>query len=367
MLIARLIYILCCIEAVWLNIVYVDYLPIIILLVVLLTPLFSGVIMLFFKGKISVRLKASGEIAYVGDNMQIELEVTNKSIFPIINSRYKIRFVNTITLEETIRYIRIPLGAKKSEKIVIDINMPHCACVIGTLEWIRVYDYLNVFSRKIKKTDNVTVSVLPRVEKLLTKEDDIVNTLESNIYSTTKAGDDVTEIFGIREFANGDKMQRIHWKLTQKYNKILVKDYSLPINENDVLLFEMCEEYRNDLEKLDFLVSELIYVGQSILSTKNVDFKVGRLDRDTNSLEYIKVSNNEELDIAIKELLLKGKFNNENELLCNVVSENRNCNTSKMYYFVKENNDNVKKILKTYNLENNITIIEYQDENVKSA
>lgn len=367
MLIARLIYILCCIEVVWLNVAYIDYLPILLIPITFLTPIISGLIMLFYKGKVVTTLKANTDIAYIGDKVVIELKVDNKSIFPILNTKYKIRFVNSITAEETIRYVRIPLGAKRSEKIAIDIQMQHCANVITTLEWVKMYDYLNIFVSKKKKKDTVVFSVFPKKEDIEIKEDSIVKSVEGNVYSTTKPGDDVSEIFGIREFTNGDRMQRIHWKLSQKCNKLLVKEYSMPLQDNKILLFEMCEEYREDIEILDSLMAQFLHVSYSMLSMENANYKIGFLDSNTNNIELMKVTTKEELNEAIKSMFSRSKFNSNNELLLSL-AENTNRNEPIMvYYFVKENNDNVKRISSVCGITNYITIVEYQNESAKSA
>ena len=38
--------------------------------------------------------------------------------------------------------------------------------------------------------------------------------IESDSYSTIKGGDDPSEVFAIREYREGDRLQRIHWKLS---------------------------------------------------------------------------------------------------------------------------------------------------------
>ena len=52
---------------------------------------------------------------------------------------------------------------------------------------------------------------------------------DSDRFSTYKKGDDPSEIFDIREYADGDKIQRIHWKLSSKTGDLMVKEGSLPL------------------------------------------------------------------------------------------------------------------------------------------
>ena len=63
--------------------------------------------------------------------------------------------------------------------------------------------------------------------------------LETDDYSKTSKGDDPSEIFDIHEYHDGDKINRIHWKLTAKQDKTMVKDYSLPISNSIVLMADL--------------------------------------------------------------------------------------------------------------------------------
>ena len=59
-----------------------------------------------------------------------------------------------------------------------------------------------------------------------------------NLYSDKKAGNDPTEIFAIREYAPGDKIRNIHWKISAKMGQTMVKDYGLPLFEKDTVIIE---------------------------------------------------------------------------------------------------------------------------------
>lgn len=51
---------------------------------------------------------------------------------------------------------------------------------------------------------------------------------EADVYDDFHPGDDPSEIFGVREFRAGDKMQSIHWKLSAKSDDLLVRENSQP-------------------------------------------------------------------------------------------------------------------------------------------
>ena len=61
---------------------------------------------------------------------------------------------------------------------------------------------------------------------------------DSDTSSKTKSGEDVSEVFGLREYRPGDRWQKVHWKMTARQEHIWVKEYSLPIGASVVLAAE---------------------------------------------------------------------------------------------------------------------------------
>lgn len=69
--------------------------------------------------------------------------------------------------------------------------------------------------------------------------------MESSEYSKIKPGDDPAEIFDVRPYRYGDKISRIHWKITAREDEFYVKEFSLPIGASMALLIEKDEEIRS--------------------------------------------------------------------------------------------------------------------------
>ena len=61
---------------------------------------------------------------------------------------------------------------------------------------------------------------------------------DSEVYSQEKPGQDLSETFQIREYRPGDSIRQMHWKLTQKLDRPIVRDPSLPITRSVLLLWE---------------------------------------------------------------------------------------------------------------------------------
>lgn len=63
--------------------------------------------------------------------------------------------------------------------------------------------------------------------------------IDSEEYDEKRPGDDPSQIFQIREYREGDRMQRIHWKASARTSQLMVKDYSMPIGSGALVLFDL--------------------------------------------------------------------------------------------------------------------------------
>ena len=84
--------------------------------------------------------------------------------------------------------------------------------------------------------------------------------LDSDRFSDEKPGDDPSEIFDIREFKDGDRLNSIHWNLTVKTGKIMVKDFSFPLNNSDRIVFASQKKVFDNTDMMFEGLLSLIYL-----------------------------------------------------------------------------------------------------------
>lgn len=95
---------------------------------------------------------------------------------------------------------------------------------------VRVYDLTGLFYFQKKVGCGVSVQVLPKMQEIGVHISEASRNFfgEADVYDDFRPGDDHSELFQIREFRPGDKIQRIHWKLSAKQEELLVKEDSMP-------------------------------------------------------------------------------------------------------------------------------------------
>ena len=66
------------------------------------------------------------------------------------------------------------------------------------------------------------------------------DSLDASDYSSDKPGFDLSEPFEYREYNQGDSPRSIHWKLSQKLDKLIIRQGGMPSPTSAVLILDTC-------------------------------------------------------------------------------------------------------------------------------
>lgn len=121
---------------------------------------------------------------------------------------------------------------KAQQKMRHDIAFSEAGMYEISLERIRIYDMTGCFyvERKVRKQTVRQVEVLPEIAETAVRLTEPVRNFfgEAEVYDTLRPGNDVNDIFQIRPFQDGDKIQSIHWKLSVRTDELMVKEHGHP-------------------------------------------------------------------------------------------------------------------------------------------
>jgi hypothetical protein len=110
--------------------------------------------------------------------------------------------------------------------------------------------------------------------------------LESEVFSKVKAGDDSSEVFDIREYQEGDRLNRVHWKLSSKNEETYVKEYSLPISNSIVIIPEIVNHERLKISTMDTITELLLSISQR-LNDNEIHHRVCLCNAENASIESV--------------------------------------------------------------------------------
>lgn len=233
MIISWIIYFVVAVACGIFFVLYKDLLALILFLSILCLPVILFVIHLisFLCSKIEVI--ADKNSAGIDNPVKVMIRIKNNSPFPVthikMTAKCKNLFLNT---EHDCKFV-VNSSPFSIKEFAYEMDSKYIGNIDFVIKKASFYDFFSLF----RLTKNIKVSkIIPvfpsTVSVSVTIRPNDYFAGESDIFSTTKAGDDPSEVFNIREYTEGDKLNRIHWKLTTKTDKYMVKDYSLPVNDN---------------------------------------------------------------------------------------------------------------------------------------
>ena len=216
-----------------------------------------------------------------GGQSMLNVSVNNPTRLPV--SCIEIS-MNTFSVfyggEDTVTH-SLQLKSGAVNRLTFPVSFEKCGIYTAKAEEITVYDFMHLFSFK-KKTDiEASVSIMPVSPPSGKMEEAVFEEGFDEFTDNERRGNASSNVTDIREYRPGDRLSRIHWKLTEKLDKLIVKENeAISSNEFTVLLElyqpskEVCDEayaasgFRDDslYHVLDRAIEEAWSVSMELLN-----------------------------------------------------------------------------------------------------
>lgn len=278
-----IIYLLCAVGVFVLNVFNDAYTPYVLDCVFIAVSALSLVISIILRRGAEFDFEEEHRIAPRGGKCTVKIVVTNRTALPLTYCVIKL-YISTLgnrrkerrrPVKRKVRAICPPRGTGICE---FTVKCPHCENMQIVMRKAYTFDFLRIFGfgRKIGKTCDIIVEPkLPDIE-VIDRMSAEIGDGENEIYSPNRPGDDPTEIFAIREYEGGDKIRNIHWKLSSKTGKLMVKDYGLPLRDNDTVVIDFFAGNlkKNKIRMMRDSVCDLLYGLIYALTKRGTGFNV---------------------------------------------------------------------------------------------
>ena len=232
-----------------------------------LIPLVSIPLNLYLRKRIRLKLTAGPNLRK-GREVEILLELTNPTLLPLeLSCRLTVKnLLNGMMLHEKVRIS----GHRTTRRI----QSSYCGRLLVTPERVRLYDCFGLIGIPLNCREKCHITVQPDgFETQIMLADPTGGPADSEQYSQYRPGADLTETFQLREYVPGDSPRQIHWKLSGKLDRLIVRDPGLPILQ-DVLLFWERTAPEETPGSLDAQAEAIVSIGRSLLE-QDVRFRLG--------------------------------------------------------------------------------------------
>lgn len=269
----KILYLMILLECCLLCILYNAYQPVALLWIVILLPPVLYIWFLINSFFIGIKTAEEKVIVTRQSTHRTGIEIENRSVI----SAGQIQVKGKINGKKFL--VNVYLKGRCKVKALYPVDCESCGIRNVTVSGVILFDYLKLFKRVIKINKEIKIIVVPKVygidPECMNDAGDFED--ESENFSEIQPGDDPSEIFDIRDYETGDRLSRIHWKLSTKMNKVMVKEYSKPLPDGIV----MCMDTDHGEECLDVLFS----IGLFMIEEKRKVWINGALTE--NMEEYI--------------------------------------------------------------------------------
>lgn len=236
------------------------------------------------------------------------VDITNKSIFPATSIKLKLNVKNYLNGRSHIIEDEFSVSSRSTNKIPFDSGTQYAGKIGICTEFITLTAPANLFKFRVAdKGDSISEHiVMPETTPCRVFVEDTPDSLaDSDVYSMVKSGNDPSETFLIREYAPGDPIKTIHWKLSQKADNIMVRELGLPIKNDILLLFDMSSTQGSglpDCEDINTLVKVFFSVSLA-LSEQEINYTLGFCNNHTGAFSYHDISAPADRDNLTESLL----------------------------------------------------------------
>ncbi len=268
------------------------------------------------------------------DKIPVIIKVENGSVFPIANCIITVEYSGFLKREKEKFTVNTPVFPKNSQYLTVNISSNHYGIVCLKISSVKIVDMLKLFKRRVaydKKSTFLRECVISVVPDYIQLDNTVRNYAESGLetdtYSSSCKGDDPSEIFDIHEYADGDKISRIHWKLTAKQDKIMVKDYSLPITNSVLIAVDLYSEKNNRGDSFLYLYDSMIETVSAIslrLLENECPHKICWYDSRKKSAVFMNIKDTDDYAVMINEILKAPLCDTNREMLDSLTASEEN-------------------------------------------
>ena len=281
---------------------------------------------LYMMLRVKCRIQIPIVMAEQEEGVMICAVTENRSRLPLPKVVYRMDYRNSFGRKKRILSIQAAADAKSSSRMNMEVAAKSSGNYTFRLVRVRFYGLLGIgyLTRYVRYEERL--SIMPKITPVMIEVGLASRYFqgEAEVYDDKTGGDDVSEVFQIRSFQPGDKIQNIHWKLSAKEDELMVRENSLPMGCPVVILLDISggqketEKQRNHFFEMVISISFGLVEKQcphyiAWYDEKEHDLIRVRVDKEERVYYFIlllygAVQSREKMDIA---LLYQEKYRGE--------------------------------------------------------
>lgn len=260
----RILYILILIGGAAFYLLFADTLSFVLLISLIILPVILLTELMISSAFLKCSVKTEKVTSFRGEPCEAAFCISNNSVFPLPNTRLRIKTVCYPSGEVNYSIVNIPLPALRTETVTLTLGSEHCCRAEITVESVKIYDLLRIFSAKrFKRKMNCTAYIIPKLKEQYAEEANALlhcfgTEFSEESETVRERGNGVPgDVCGFREFLPGDRLSLMHYKLSARFDKDIVKIMNVSGETRFLLTADLSSE---DHDRRDAALERLMSV-----------------------------------------------------------------------------------------------------------
>ncbi|WP_195267850.1 DUF58 domain-containing protein [Eubacterium sp. 1001713B170207_170306_E7] len=263
---------------------YPGYISHLLFIVMLVLPFFSllSVLPAYFDLEFDLTFESADAAKH--EDIPYALTIRNTSYFPCAYVCLILFYENVLGSTSGSGVLELTKSIAPLETAVLHskLSFQYCGKIRLFVEKAKVYDPLRLFALPVRPKSlsgvGASVYIMPNIcESDYLKVPAGYTDSDQNTHALWKAGYDPGDIFQLRDYRAGDRVQKIHWKLSQRLDTLIVKDFSL--SEDYYINFLIDFGKKTTIEAIDRILDAFATVSASCLE-QQIPFTVTWLEKE---------------------------------------------------------------------------------------
>ena len=199
-------------------------------------------------GKVSLSLNDAG---LKDDRRMFTLNLKNEGVLPVAMVESAVVCTNLRTGETESFAINESLGPHGTKDVGIEIIPGHAGRYELSVEPPLVRDPLGLWKKKIDFDGRTGVTIMPELFEMNIVQAGVSAMPESDAESARVRGSVSGDMIDIKEYVPGDPVRNIHWKLSEKIDKPLVRVLGSPVSDQYLIILDNPSDIAHDPAALD--------------------------------------------------------------------------------------------------------------------
>ena len=217
-------------------------------MIVIILPAISIILAIISYPLVKIKTYTSRHDICRFDNFVMRIGIINYS--PFISSSFKICCSVPNDNGNKIEQVVFVLNSSVCSKEAFDYScfFANRGIYSVSVNYVEYYDFLKLIKLKKNISSSVSITAKPREIELHLPVNYEQQKQENSTFVGTSLVQSGGDMFGIREYAPGDNIKNMHWKLSAKYDEPVTKTFAEDIYDQAVVIADMSayfDEYKS--------------------------------------------------------------------------------------------------------------------------